>query len=120
MFCTGKVYYELDTARSELSAEYEVPVALHRVEMLHPFPAAEIGALLDAHPDAEVVWCQEEPRNMGAFPTLFHWFYEHFPSRALHYAGRPAAASPAGGSNKRDRAQQARLVKEALRGELKR
>jgi len=120
VFCTGKVYYELDTARSELSAEYEVPVALHRVEMLHPFPAAEIGALLDAHPDAEVVWCQEEPRNMGAFPTLFHWFYEHFPSRALHYAGRPAAASPAGGSNKRDRAQQARLVKEALRGELKR
>lgn len=111
VFCSGKVYYELATARE---AKGDVPIALHRVEMLYPFPADAIGALLAEHPEAEVMWCQEEPRNMGAFPRIFHWFYENFPDRRLVYAGRPEAASPAGGSNKGDRAQQAQLVEEAL------
>jgi len=112
VFCSGKVYYELDQARG--NADGELPVALHRVEMLHPFPHQAIGALLDQHPEAEVVWCQEEPRNMGAYPTLFHWFTEHFPSRPVRYVGRPASASPAGGSNKGDRAWQHQLVETAL------
>lgn len=115
VFCSGKVYYELDQARGEAAGSYEVPVALHRIELLYPFPHEAVGELLDAHPDAEVVWCQEEPRNMGAFPTLFHWFHEQFPNRPVRYVGRPASASPAGGSNKGDRAWQRKLVAEALK-----
>jgi 2-oxoglutarate dehydrogenase E1 component len=114
VLCSGKVYYELAAARQEARAAYEVPVALHRVEMLYPFPHLAIGELLDRHPAAEVVWCQEEPRNMGAWPSLFHWFHEHFPGRAIRYVGRPASSSPAGGSHKGDRSAQRRLVREAV------
>ncbi len=114
VFCSGKVYYELLQARQEARGEYEVPVALHRVEMLHPFPAAQVRVLLDKHPDAEVVWCQEEPRNMGAWPSLLHWWVDHFPNRPIRYVGRPGSASPAGGSNKADRTLQRSLVAEAI------
>lgn len=113
VLCSGKIYYELHQARQEAQGNYEVPVALHRVEMLHPFPHAELRVLLDEHPDAEVVWCQEEPRNMGAWPSIFHWWHDHF-DRKLGYAGRPASASPAGGSHKADRTLQRRVVTDAL------
>jgi 2-oxoglutarate dehydrogenase E1 component len=114
VFCTGKVYFELLAERQARTSEYAVPVALHRVEMLYPFPHAHLRPLLQAHPDAEVVWCQEEPKNQGSWPLLQTWFREQFPERAVRYVGRPASASPAGGSNKADRAQQKRLVAEAL------
>ena len=110
VFSSGKVYYEVAAARDEAKAN----VALHRVEMLYPFPDEPILELAAEHPKAELVWCQEEPRNMGAFPTMFHRFAECLPDRRLHYVGRPAAASPAGGSNKGDRAQQALLIQQAI------
>ncbi|TVQ90593.1 MAG: 2-oxoglutarate dehydrogenase E1 component [Deltaproteobacteria bacterium] len=112
VFCTGKIYYELAEARgSEASGP---AVALHRVELIHPFPHAEIQALIEAHPEAEVVWCQEEPRNMGYWAFILQAFLDHFPDRRVRYIGRDPAASPAGGSNKADRALQRQVIERTL------
>jgi 2-oxoglutarate dehydrogenase E1 component len=112
VFCTGKVYYDLDAKRR---ATPDSRVAIHRVELLYPFPSEEIARLLEAAPRAAVIWCQEEPRNMGAWPSLLHWWLEALPAdRVPRYVGRPAAASPATGSYKKHTAEQARLVDEAL------
>lgn len=71
--------------------------------------------LADVSPTAEVVWCQEEPRNMGAWSSLFHWFAEVLPDgRPLRYAGRPEAASPATGSHQKHKQEQDALIAEAL------
>jgi 2-oxoglutarate dehydrogenase E1 component len=107
VLCSGKLYYELRSAR----AAEPVPTIIHRVEMLYPFPADDIAELLSAHPAAHVVWCQEEPKNMGAWPRLFHWFYESFPDRRVEFVGRPDAPSPAGGSHRVDRALQNRVIR---------
>lgn len=111
VFCSGKVYYDLSAARKEQNV---TDVSIHRLEMLYPFPHQEMAQWLEASPDAEVVWCQEEPKNMGPWPRLLHWFQESFPGRAVRYAGRPESAAPSAGSSKVDRQQQARLVAEAL------
>jgi 2-oxoglutarate dehydrogenase E1 component len=107
--CSGKIYYELAEARPEGSA-----VALHRVEMIHPLPADEIRGLIAEHPGAEVVWVQEEPRNMGAWAYMLQAFLDDLPEVRLRYVGRDPAASPAGGSNKADRELQRRVIAAAL------
>ncbi len=113
IFCTGKVYYDLIEALE--GKETARNVLLHRVEQLYPFPSADVRLLVDASPDAEVVWCQEEPANMGAWPVLRGWLEEALPaSRPVRYVGRPAAASPATGSHHKHKDQQERLVHEAL------
>ena len=113
IFCSGKVYFELLAARRQ---RLEDRIALVRVELLHPWPADGLDAVIAQYPDsAELVWCQEEPRNMGAWPVILHWWMEHVPlSRLPRYVGRPAAASPATGSHKKHVAEQARLIAEAL------
>ncbi|MEQ1567308.1 MAG: 2-oxoglutarate dehydrogenase E1 component [Myxococcota bacterium] len=111
VLCTGKVYYELLARRTELG---HGDVALARVELLYPFPAAAIRAEWERLGRPELVWCQEEPRNMGAWPSLFHWFDEHLPGVAVLYVGRKAAASPATGSHKKHLAEQAALIEAAL------
>ena len=115
VFCTGKLYYDLLAAREERKAEH---VALVRVEQLYPFAADQArgysGALSDA--SAEVVWAQEEPRNMGAW----RFMREHLQplldatGREVRYVGRPESASPATGSGKRHQQEQAEIVNEAL------
>ena len=112
VLCTGKLYYELRSERRELNVSN---VAIARLEMIHPYPEPEIQALLERYPDAEVVWCQEEPKNMGAWPALLHWMMDHFPAARLpKYIGRPAAAAPATGSNMKHRQEQAALIHAAL------
>jgi 2-oxoglutarate dehydrogenase E1 component len=86
------------------------------VEQLHPFPAAELRAILDAYPQArQVYWVQEEPQNMGAWqfvePRLRRLLAA---DRTLAYVGRRAAASPATGSFKVHQAEEADLVNRAL------
>ncbi len=111
VLCTGKVWYDLAAARSRSPAG----VALHRVEQLHPFPRDEVAALLAAHPAAEVVWCQEEPKNMGAWPSVYGWWSDLFPGLAPpRYVGRPPAAAVATGSFKKHVAEQDELVRAAL------
>ena len=66
----GKVYYQLLEHQEETKDER---VALIRMERLYPFPSEEVATVLSTYPNAEVVWCQEEPRNMGAWPMMDEW-----------------------------------------------
>jgi 2-oxoglutarate dehydrogenase E1 component len=113
VFCSGKVYFDLLAARSERGA---ARVALARVEELYPFPWGAMSAEIARYPGAEVVWCQEEPRNMGAWPVYCDWLRERLPDdRQPRYVGRKPTASPATGSYDVHRREQAALVDSALR-----
>lgn len=112
VFCSGKVYYDLLQGREMSGAE---SVALVRIEQLYPFPTDEYAAVVGRYPDAEIVWCQEEPQNQGAWYQIHHRLREPLPdSRALEYAGRPQAAAPASGIYQLHMQQQRALVSEAL------
>ncbi len=112
VLCTGKVYYDLARHREEAAVR---DVALVRVEQLYPFPHSELAVLAARHPQAEIVWCQEEPENMGAYREVRDLLGEAF-ERPILYRGRPAAASPATGSYRRHLAEQRALVEGALEG----
>jgi len=111
--CSGKVFYDLLEARR---AQKLANVAIVRIEQLYPFPTAEWAAMLDRYPGArEVVWCQEEPQNQGAWYQIRHRLQEPLGSRQeLLYAGRPAAAAPAPGVFQLHVHQQQLLVETAL------
>ncbi|MCO4746216.1 MAG: 2-oxoglutarate dehydrogenase E1 component [Proteobacteria bacterium] len=110
VFCSGKVYYELRKARREADNR---EVALVRVEMLHPLPLEAMREQMALYPNAQVAWCQEEPRNMGAWTALLDWFVEAGEAPPK-YIGRPAAASPATGSHRKHRAEQDAVIRGAL------
>jgi 2-oxoglutarate dehydrogenase E1 component len=114
VFCSGHIYYDLLPALS--SSPQAEAIAVHRVELLYPYPKAKIEALIAAAPArAEIVWLQEEPRNMGAWPVLSHWMRKHLgPNRQLRCIAREAAASPATGSNALHQRQQADLIAATL------
>jgi 2-oxoglutarate dehydrogenase E1 component len=110
VFCSGKIYYDLLERKPE-------HVALVRVEQLYPFAADQATDILARYsPSAEVVWAQEEPRNMGPW----RFMREHLEllldatRRELYYVGRPESASPATGSGKRHQQEQAQIVSDAL------
>jgi 2-oxoglutarate decarboxylase len=114
VFCSGKVYYDLLAAREERQAGH---VALARVEQLYPFAADQAAEMLGAYPDtAELLWAQEEPRNMGPW----HFIRDQFQGllkadgRELRYVGRPESASPASGSGKRHQQEQAAIIEDTL------
>ncbi len=117
VLCSGKLYYELYRARK---AQHVDSVALVRLEQSYPFPRASLTRNLHAYPAAsEVVWCQEEPRNQGAWQALRAWLkVVAGPQRRVHYVGRPAAASPATGYYKLHARQQEALIQQALVLEL--
>lgn len=105
VFCTGKFYYDLLEARSRLNRN---DVALVRLEQLFPLPAEEIRATIASYQNAEdVVWAQEEPRNMGAWSYLLMQLPE---ARNFRVASRRFYASPASGSSARDKKRQAEVV----------
>jgi len=114
VFCSGKIYYDLLAAREERKAGH---VALVRVEQLYPFVADQARDILARYPlTAEVVWAQEEPRNMGPW----HFIHDQIEpllettQREVRYVGRPESASPATGSGKRHQQEQAEIVNDAL------
>ncbi len=94
--CCGKVYYDLLAARRERRFDH---VAIVRLEQLYPFPHKQFAAEMKRYPNArEVVWCQEEPQNQGAWYQIGHYLVENMrQDQKLFYAGRPPSASPAGG-----------------------
>ncbi|MCB8880156.1 2-oxoglutarate dehydrogenase E1 component [Acidisoma cellulosilytica] len=113
---TGKVYYDLLAARRERAID---DVALVRLEQIYPFPAMGLRTLLQTYPNAEVVWCQEEPENSGAWTFVDRRLERVLvaidaPSKRPRYVGREEAASPATGSAKVHALQQAALVAAAL------
>jgi 2-oxoglutarate dehydrogenase E1 component len=111
--CSGKVYYDLLIARRERRLDN---VAIIRVEQLYPFPHKQFAAEMKRYPNAkEVVWCQEEPQNQGAWYQTKHYFDENMRAdQKLHYAGRPSSASPAVGYVAKHNEQQKKLVDAAF------
>jgi 2-oxoglutarate dehydrogenase E1 component len=110
VLCTGKVYYDLFEERQKRGLK---DVALVRVEQMYPFPAEELKAECAKYPGAGIVWCQEEPHNMGAWTFMDRRIEEALGQRPV-YVGRADAAAPATGSLRRHNAEQAKLVDEAL------
>jgi len=112
VMCSGKVYFDLLKARRAAKNE---EVALVRVEQLYPFPVTETEAVLAKYPNArEVVWCQEEPQNQGAWYQIRHRLQTLVGKRELLYAGRPPAAAPATGITKIHEQEQRGLIEAAL------
>jgi 2-oxoglutarate decarboxylase len=113
VLCSGKLYYEL-LAAAETSPTRP---AIVRQELLAPFPAEELRAVLGRYPAArEVVWAQEEPKNMGAWSYVSDRLEAILPTGvSLRYAGRPERASPAEGYPAAHAAEQARIVGEAVK-----
>ena len=116
VLCSGKVYYDLLERRDEQGIE---DVALLRMEQITPFPGRSLTVELAKYPEAEIVWCQEEPQNQGAWSyvqaridTVLEGLGET--PRRISYIGRPEAASPASGSYKTHLSEQALLVGDAL------
>jgi 2-oxoglutarate dehydrogenase E1 component len=111
--CSGKVYYDLLQQRRDKQLQQ---VAIVRVEQLYPFPEVALRELLASYPYAnEVVWCQEEPKNQGAWYCSNHHLYAALaPHQHLMYAGREASASPAVGYHSLHVEQQNKLVADAL------
>ena len=113
---TGKVYYDLLDAREKAGLDN---VKLVRLEQIYPFPKRTLAKILKDTPEADVIWCQEEPKNMGSWSFVRDFLEESMAEAGLQqsrpsYAGRIAAASPATGSASRHAREQAQLVQDAL------
>ncbi len=113
LLCSGKVYYDLFAEQERLGAK---DVAIVRLEQFYPWPEALLQDVLKRYPaKAEVVWVQEEPRNMGGWVFVRErWLDGELGGRKLHYAGRPLAAAPAVGSAKAHAQEQKQLLEQAF------
>ena len=113
VICSGKVYYDLTGARREREL---TDVAILRVEQLYPFPHKALEAEMRKYPGVtQVVWCQDEPQNQGAWFFVQHHIQDALKEgQRLSYAGRPASASPAVGYYDKHYAQQKELLTAAL------
>ncbi|MFO1334995.1 MAG: 2-oxoglutarate dehydrogenase E1 component [Piscinibacter sp.] len=111
--CSGKVYYDLVRARAE---KKQSDVAILRVEQLYPFPHKAFAAEMKKYPNVtDVVWCQDEPQNQGAWFFVQHQIHENMlEGQKLGYAGRPASASPAVGYAHLHQEQQKALLDQAF------
>jgi 2-oxoglutarate dehydrogenase E1 component len=113
VICSGKVYYDLYQKRQKENIDN---VAIARLEQFYPFPDKDVNKMLKeySHVD-DIVWCQEEPKNMGGWtfvaPRIMNELQD---SQSLRYVGRQASASPAAGQMKVHKAEQNKLVEEAL------
>ncbi|MCW9708371.1 multifunctional oxoglutarate decarboxylase/oxoglutarate dehydrogenase thiamine pyrophosphate-binding subunit/dihydrolipoyllysine-residue succinyltransferase subunit [Fodinibius salsisoli] len=114
VICSGKVYYDLYKQRQDEEVEN---VAIARLEQFYPFPDRDVHEILEeySHVD-DIVWCQEEPKNMGGWtfvtPRIMEQLQEN---QSLRYVGRQASASPATGQAKIHKAEQDKLINEALK-----
>ncbi len=116
VLCSGKVYFDLVAERRKRKID---DIAILRIEQLYPFPFTRLGVRLSQYPNAEVVWCQEEPENMGAWHFVDRRIERALASiegkaRRPIYVGRMEAASPATGSARNHLKEQADLVDRAL------
>ncbi|HLH44455.1 MAG TPA: multifunctional oxoglutarate decarboxylase/oxoglutarate dehydrogenase thiamine pyrophosphate-binding subunit/dihydrolipoyllysine-residue succinyltransferase subunit [Bryobacteraceae bacterium] len=113
LVCTGKIYWELLAARETRNA---ADTAIVRIEQLYPFPEAEFAAVLRRYAQStQVVWAQEEPRNMGAWAFARGYITPMLNrGQVIGYAGRPESASPAPGLIKQHQREQADLIEQAF------
>jgi 2-oxoglutarate dehydrogenase E1 component len=113
LVCSGKVYYDLAKKREEKGHD---DTAILRLEQLYPFPHKAFASELKKYPNAtEIVWCQDEPQNQGAWFFIQHNIHENMlEGQKLGYAGRAASASPAVGYSHLHQDQQRALVDAAF------
>ncbi len=116
VMCSGKVYYDLYDEREKRGID---DIYLLRIEQLYPFPTKALVAELSRFKQAEMVWCQEEPRNMGAWffvDVFLQWILNQIgaKNRTMRYAGRPASASTAVGQMSKHLTQLKQFLDEAL------
>jgi len=113
IMCSGKVYYDLVNTRKERGA---TDTAIIRLEQLYPFPHKAVAAELKKYPGVtEILWCQDEPQNQGAWFFVQHYIMENMTEgQKLGYAGRPASASPAVGYYAKHNEQQKALLDAAF------
>lgn len=113
LLCSGKIYFDLLKARR---GRNQNDVAIVRIEKLYPFPADDVRQVLEQYPKAtEVMWVQEEPKNMGPWPVLSHWIWRELRAgQELRFLGRPASGSPAAGSHRQHAREQDEILKRAL------
>jgi 2-oxoglutarate dehydrogenase E1 component len=109
VLCSGKIFYDLDEAREKDKIK---DVAIIRVEQLHPLPKNQILEALKAYPNAEVVWVQEEPENMGYWNYILRMLYKDI---KMDVIARKTSASPATGYNKVHVEEQSNIVNRALK-----
>jgi 2-oxoglutarate dehydrogenase E1 component len=115
VLCSGKVYYDLLETRRQDELKH---VAIIRIEQLYPFPLDNFRREIDRYPNTEmVVWCQEEPKNQGAWYQSKHHFIDNISKDVpIVYAGRVASAAPAVGNYKTHLNEQRAVVQCALYG----
>ena len=113
VFCSGKVFYDLRAGRRERSIDN---IPLIRIAQLYPFAHEDFKKQIEKYKNAtEIVWCQEEPRNQGAWHRIQHYLLRHLlPHQKLTYAGRDSSATPAAGYKALHEQQQKELVNLAL------
>ena len=113
ILCSGKIYYDLLNYRTDKKIDN---AAIIRVEQLYPLHEKKLKSLMNAFPKtAQLVWCQEEPQNMGPWSCMEPRLRKMF-EREIAYAGRDASASPAVGSLVRHNREQACVVRDAFSG----
>ncbi|MCZ6470890.1 MAG: 2-oxoglutarate dehydrogenase E1 component [Gammaproteobacteria bacterium] len=112
IMCCGKIYYKLHEVRQQ---QYDLSTAIVRVEQLYPFPRVDLKNIRDQYPKLEnVVWCQDEPRNQGAWREYKSRLNETFAPLRVQYSGRISSASSAAGYMALHLEQETRLVKDAF------
>jgi 2-oxoglutarate dehydrogenase C-terminal len=122
VLCTGQVYYALLRARDENKLN---DIAISRIEQISPFPWSQVKEHADKYPNAQIVWCQEEPLNMGAWqyvqPRLTTTLAEtqHHKNTFPIYAARPPSASIATGNKKQHKQEEYSFLSKALLGVTK-
>ncbi|MEY2516376.1 MAG: hypothetical protein QOJ89_3734, partial [bacterium] len=111
--CTGKIYYDLVGHPNRKGID---GVAIGRIELLYPFPEGQVLELIESYPNLEeVVWVQEEPRNMGARAHMFPRLMQVLPERLkFGYIGRPERASTGEGYPAAHVAEQSRIIRTVL------
>ena len=117
VLCSGKIYYDLIDAREKSKNDKIVFV---RLEQLYPFPAKTLANILKRYRNAEFVWCQEEPKNMGAWNTVRNYITRtlemtNFKDINVKYVGRKASSSTATGNANKHLAQQKEILEKILK-----
>ncbi len=117
VMCSGKIYYDLIEAREKIKND---KVTFVRLEQLYPFPAKTLANVLKRYTKANFIWCQEEPKNMGAWNTVRNYIDRtlemiNFGDKSVKYVGRKAASSTATGNLNKHLAQQKEILEKILR-----
>ena len=118
VMCSGKIYYDLVEAREKYKSD---KIIFIRLEQLYPFPAKTLATVLKRYKNAEFIWCQEEPKNMGAWNTVRNYIDRtlemiNFKDINVKYVGRKASSSTATGNANKHLAQQKEILEKVLKG----